>query len=186
MLGANLASVGISALFAAEPTPAFDVKALGPYLPYAIGGVFTLGVIVVGLVMSRKKSAQTFEDVDGIDPEQAAAVYVAPNPLWKCVVPGVFILVVGAGIVFAVIPLYQQFFAARQAYQATLKNQQEEAMKTVLSNLNNTNFQLQQVPPVQFQQPVPFTPPKINMPVIQPQIKIPQIYVDSKGMIHSR
>jgi hypothetical protein len=193
MLGANLASAGIWVLFAAEPTPAFDVKNLEQILPYAIGGVFAFGVVIVGLLMSRRNSAAAQPVVDGVE-DQLPPIYKAPNQLWSLVLPSVIVLGIGGGIVCFVIPLFQEVSKGAEDFQATLRANHAAAIQSVLNSdvkfpmgpaVEFKPIQLPPQPQIQIPQFVP--PPQIHIPHFQPPPPhIPHIYVDRQGFIHSR
>jgi hypothetical protein len=190
MLGTHPALVSIGALLATEATAASDGISLGQILPVVIGAVFTLGVVVVGLLMSRSKSAGTVQ----APTESAQQPLVAPaqgetgqpqppdavvlpvrNPLWGLIVPGVGVLLLGGAIFGVVIPFLQDVSTAHDNFRATIRP----------PSFNIT------VPPQPFLPPqVPLPPPQIQIPHIQPTIspppRIPQPYIDGRGGVRMR
>jgi hypothetical protein len=187
MLGVNEQIADSGALFAAESTVAQVV-------PLVIGAVFTIGVVVVGLLLSRSKSggAAQAEDELAQQPQgasapwetgqaepQEAAIIRGRNPMWGLILPGIVALVVVGGVIVAVIPLMSDLWTARENFR-----------EAVRPPSTWTGLQPQPVvmPPVQWD-PAKFqyTPPQIHIPPIQPTMpRIPQVYIDRSGVARVR
>lgn len=184
MWGANLAFVHVPAILAAESTT--SLKNLAPYLPYVIGGVFTLGVIVVGLAMSRKQPALTPEAASGSPEELPPELRVAPNPLWSLVLPGLGLLALGGALAFVFVPLFQDISDAREDFKSAVKSSYQEAIQSATSSdFKMPASHLPEFKPISPIQPIQV--PQIDMSKFQPPPPhIPQVRVDSKGMIHVR
>lgn len=171
MSGANLIFAGFSVLFAAEPPSKLGASNGEQFLPYAIGAVCAIGVILVGLVICRRSTASPRIEETPAE-GKLPPIYLAPNQLWSLVLPTVSVLGLGAATIFYVIPHFQ--------------------------DLDRTTKELQSptyIPSVQFQRPTafdfkptPLPPPQINPPpfVPPPPPRVPQYTVDSKGFVHKR
>lgn len=188
MLGANLAAAGMTGLFAAEPAPAVDSGNMGQYLPYVVGGVFTLVVVIVGLVLSRKSTPVEQPVEEDAAEGQKPDVYLAPNPLLKLILPGILVVALGVGIIFFVVPLFQDLAKARQNARETVNESIKAKYDDVMKSISSQNPQFPMGPAVQVP-PIQYVQPQINMPkitVTPPMPRIPQVYVDSKGIVRTR
>jgi hypothetical protein len=167
--------VGITALFAADAPSAFDFNDPGQFLPYAIGVVLTIGVIAVGLALSGKKSTGSEQSEDG-SARQSTQTLIARNSLERLVLPGLGLLMT-CGIVGVVV------LSVSQSFSEASKNIHPEAVQSAVKS----DFQIPQTPAIPQVQPFQYHQPQINIPKIQPTMpRIPQVYVDSKGVIRSR
>ncbi len=167
--------VGIPALFAADAPSGFDFNNSGQYLPYAIGAVLTIGVIAIGLALSGKKSAGGEQAEDG-SAQQPAGTRSASKPLEQLVLPGLGLLMT-CGVVGVIV------LSLTQSFSEATKNINPEAVQSAVKN----NYQFPQAPVVPPIQSYQYQPPQINIPKIQPTPpRIPQVYIDSRGVIHSR
>ena len=190
MLGTSPAIAGKAALLAT-----FDVE---QFLPVIIGAVIGLGVVVAGLFMLRNKSASIAQAPDPSAPEApggfvpteaaqpqppVASVIRSRNPLWRCVVPGLGLLVLGAGVFGVVLPFFQDLFTARDTFESHIK-----------SNVKAWSMPLPVTPPVPTPQ-FPIQQQQIQIPTYQPNItpppmpaipRIPQPIINRGGMIRPR
>ena len=167
--------IGIPALFAADAPSGFDFNNPSQFLPYAIGAVLTIGVIAIGFAFSGKKSAGGEQAEDG-SAEQPAGTRSASKPLEKLVLP-----VLGAMLTCGVVGVL--VLSVTQGFSDAQKSLNSAVQAPVLSD-----FRLPQtpaVPPIQSFQFQP--PPQIHIPNIQPTPpRIPQVYIDSRGVIRPR
>jgi len=134
MWEANSAFFRIPALFAAEPTPVFDFKTLGPILPAVIGVVFALVVVAVGLLLCRKKPASAEEAAAAAQGQPPASV--EPSPLWalgRLVFPCVALAGLVGVVVFIAMPIYQGMNAAKEGAKSHIQSSYEETMQSVMN-----------------------------------------------------
>jgi hypothetical protein len=159
----------------------------GHILPAVLGMAIALVVVVVGLLLSRNKSAGTAQPPDepapqppaqgepGQPPPPDSGVSRGRSPLWGLILPGVGVLLLGGAIFTWVIPLFQDISTAHDNFRSAVH---PPSFPITVPNLPYA-------PP-----PVPLPPPQINIPHFQPTIppppKIPQTYVDGRGIIHTR
>jgi hypothetical protein len=181
MLGANLVLAGMGILFATETL-----------VPVVIGGLFGLGVAVLGLLLLQNKPAGTAQARHEVPPQfpdvpaqgepgqpqpPEAIVIQGRNPIWSLVVPGLGALAITGAIFWIVIPIYQDWITAR--------DNAREAMNPSNWNLSIPHQQVV-MPPIQFQQlpQIQFQPPKIQpIPIqvnIPPPPRIQQPYIRTR------
>jgi hypothetical protein len=174
--------VGIPALFAADAPSGFDLNNSGQFLPYAIGAVLTIGVIAVGLALSGKKSAGGQQAEDG-SAQQLAGTRGASKPLEQLVLPGLGLLVT-CGVVGVVV------LSVTQSFSEASKNINTEAVQSAARS--NFYIPMSQIVPegkplTPIQWSPQYQPPKINIPIQPPTPPhVPQVYIDSRGIIRSR
>jgi hypothetical protein len=152
---------------------------LGQILPIGIGAACTVGIVVVGLLMSRKSSSA------------ATGGIADSNPLGGFVFPGVIVLMIGGGIYYAFSPALQELKEAREEFGSDLQSSLQKKHSDIQTMLNRNPIDLPKAPQFNFQ-PVQLPNVQINPNQFQPRFipppppPQPHIYIDRRGMIHTR
>ncbi len=182
MLEANLSAAGLCVLLATEPS-ALDGINVGQIFPYLVGAMCVLGVVVVGLVMSRSNSTGVPSAANDPSEGQLVRLYSSPNHLWKLVVPAIVVLGLGGAGFYFVLPVLKNVADVKASWEEQMKANQEAAKK------KSRHDSFVYYPRGSSPAPKP-TPPR-PQPLVPgfeppPPPNLPPTYIDSRGTLRIR